>query len=193
MDFLRHVKEVCKENDVRFYQGRGKFIKLSDSIKCAGYFDHTNKVLAYASKHPFALGILVHESCHLDQWLENPKFFKEFDKCVVIDEWLSGKEVSSKRLDDAIKMAMELELDCEKRSVKKIKKFNLPLDPKVYTRRANVYIYFYLWLRKTRRWSSPSNSPYQIAEIVNSVPSRFLKEYKTLPKYLEKLFLKYDI
>ena len=192
-DFLLEVRQKCKAHGITFYEGKGKYIKLSGNIKCGGYFDHTNKVLAYASKHPIALAILAHETCHLDQWLENPKKFESYDEIGLIDEWLSGKKVSNKRLDNAIYLAMELELDCEKRTARKIKKYNLPIDLPNYIRRANVYVYFYLWLRKTRRWSKPNNSPYQIDEIINSVPSRFLKDYSKLPSKLEFLFDKYNI
>lgn len=191
--FLKEVRATCREHGIRFYEGKGKYIKLSGNIKCGGYFDHTNKVLAYASNHPIALGILAHETCHLDQWLENPKKFEKYDEIGLIDDWLSGTNVNDKKLDKAIKLAMELELDCEKRTANKIVKYSLPIDLGNYIRRANVYVYFYLWLRKTRKWSKPNNSPYQIDEIINAVPSKFLSDYSVLPKKLEKLFEKYDI
>ncbi len=54
-----------------------------------------------------------------------------------------------------------MELDNEKRSVAIIKAWDLPIDVKTYTQKANAYIQFYNWMFFTRRWCTPQNSPYK--------------------------------
>lgn len=187
------IKDACKTHGIKFYKGKGAYIKLSKNIKCGGYFDSENNVLAYASKNPNALNILIHESCHLDQWIEDEDWFNSFDSMEIIDKWLEGKEFDKEQLEKAINQSIELELDCEKRSVEKIKEYGLDIDTKEYTRKANAYLFFYRWILETRRWSTPKNSPYRNPEIYNASPSRFLTNYSVIPSKLRAMFAKHNI
>jgi hypothetical protein len=91
-------------------------------------------------------------------------------------------------VDAAIQGVVDLELDNEKRSVKLIGKYNLSIDKESYVKKANAYLYFYHWMRKTRRWCSPNNPPYRNKNIVAAMPTTFRGKYDKLPKRFEKLF-----
>jgi DNA polymerase-1 len=57
----------------------------------------------------------------------------------------------------------------------------------------NSYIYFYNRIKKTRRWSSPSNSPYKNSKLLAVMPDKFQKTYKTTPKKIQRVFEKENI
>jgi hypothetical protein len=160
----------------------------------SGYFssDPSGLELAVSTgvKDENWLMVLVHESCHLDQWIEDRDAFEDMDKSASLDEWIGGKRYRKSSIDKAIEAIVKVELDCEKRSVEKIKKYNLPLDTKRYTCMANTYMYFYYWIKKSRIWV-PKNKSLYIEEIIKHAPKRFQKDYSVIPLKLEEAFEKY--
>jgi hypothetical protein len=188
------IKNDCKKYNVRLKLVEEKYIKLSDNLKVGGYFDagdtKQRPVLACAMGNKFATSILIHESCHLDQWAKKTDIWKKIDGIELIDEWLSGKEIDEKKLNNIFKKVIELELDCEKRSVEKIKRYGIPLDIEKYKQRANAYILFYNYVKKHRKWSIPGNPPYG-DKILSYSPKRWLKNYNKIPKKLEEAYDKY--
>jgi hypothetical protein len=97
------------------------------------------------------LGILVHETCHLDQHQEDPTTFNRADTALVrISSWLDRSTDDLNPPD--FRTILELESDCERRTVEKIARFALPLDPEDYTRRANAYLLSYGVALRHRTW-----------------------------------------
>ena len=56
------------------------------------------------------------------------------------------------------KTVQEMELDCERKSVEMIKKFDLPIDIEEYTSIANIYIFYYTYAKKNRCWFSENST-----------------------------------
>ena len=164
----------------------------TDGIRCSGYFEDSEKLLVVAMRSSIALEILVHEFGHLTQYIDNCKPWKNLGNSLDNTfNWLSGKKVSNiEKHIDAVKL---MELDNEIRSVDIIKKFKLEIDIKYYIKKANSYIYFYNRIKKTRRWSSPSNSPYKNSKLLAVMPDKFQKTYKTTPKKIQRVFEKENI
>jgi hypothetical protein len=81
-----------------------------------------------------------------------------------------------------------MELDNEKRSVKLIKKWNLPIDTKIYTRKANAYVQYYNYLHHTRRWMHPGNSPARNPKVWKKMPASFRMNYEVLEEKYFKIF-----
>lgn len=194
--FLRHVRRVCEELDIKLDLRRARKIKLSPTIACSGYFDEESRVLAVAMKAPDALGILVHEYCHLTQYLDylDGKFrlWKSATNALgKLDAWLSGEPITN--LKRVITYSRELELDNEKRSVAMIQKWNLPVDLDDYIKKANAYVLFYNWMHKTRKWSVPSNTPYTNPLVLDTMSSKFNMKYTTLSRNVHKAFVKSGI
>ena len=163
------------------------YLRLSGNIKCSGYFDDEGKMLVVAMKSPLALEILVHEFGHLTQYVDNCKPWKNLGNSLdKMTDWLSGKNI--RQYSRYIDLARNMELDNEKRSVQIIKDFGLNIDIESYIRRANSYIYFYNWMKTTRRWSSPTNSPYKNSALLEVMPKTFQKSYRTIPKHIAKVF-----
>ena len=186
-EFIEHVKAECKAAGIKLKLKKVKYLVLSKEIRCSGYFDETRKELVVAKNNPYWLEILVHEYGHLTQWKDNCKEWKNLgDSLSIIDDWLGGKEV--KGIKKALSRARDLELDNEKRSVKIMKEWNLPIDTKEYTQKANAYVAFYTWMYRTRRWCSPANSPTRNPQVFKQMPKIFRMNYKVLSKKHLKIF-----
>lgn len=185
--FVKHVREQCKLYGVKLTLKKSQYLILSDNARCSGYFDEEAKELVVAGNHPEYLSILVHEFAHLTQWVDNCEPWRKLgDSLEKIHDWLGGKEV--KGIKRALAKARNLELDNEKRSVKIIKEWNLPIDIKLYTQKANAYVQFYNWMYYTRRWCTVKNSPYRNKKIYTNMPTIFKMNYEEMSEKYRKLF-----
>lgn len=182
--FLEHVKQECNKNNVAYlflvedkisYPGSG-------DMKVAGYFDDKEgPILACAIGKPTSewYEVLIHESCHMDQWLEKDVLWTNqkingIDCDTGVDDWLGGVEFHVDEYTHYIRTMQKLEIDCEKRSVKKILNLSLDVDVKKYIKKANSYLFFYEVMLHTRKWCDIA--PYKIPEIVDVMPDFFLEE-----------------
>lgn len=185
--FIEYVKAECKANNIKLKLRQTGYIVATKSIKCGGYFDEVNGELVVAKKSPRWLEILVHEYGHLTQWKENCQEWKKLGNSLEkLDDWLQGKEV--RNIKTAIARIRDLELDNEKRAVRIIKEWNLPIDIKEYTQKANAYVAFYTWMYSTRRWCTLKNSPVRNPEIYKKMPKIFRMDYQNLSKKYRKVF-----
>jgi len=191
---IADVSKACIENGVTFRMHNGAKVHLGHKIYSSGFFSSDPRSLELAVstgvKGENWLIILIHESCHLDQWIEDRAVFDGMDKSASLDEWLSGKRMWKKRIDKAVEEIVKIELDCEKRSVKKIKEYGLPIDIKRYTMMANTSMYFSSWLKKLRMWV-PKNKSLYIEEIIKNAPKTFQKDYSVIPQSIEEAFNKH--
>ena len=112
------IKNNCKKYNVRLKLIEKKYIKLSDNLKVGGYFDegsfNQKPILACAMGNKFekSLSILIHESCHLDQWIKKTNVWEKSNGIELIDEWLSGKEIDKKKLDIIFKKVIDIYIGC---------------------------------------------------------------------------------
>jgi hypothetical protein len=160
----------------------------------SGFFDDEGKVLATATGNSKWVETFVHETCHRDQWSEKDPVFtqqiKGFERHNIIDMWLKGVvELNPKQLDSVIHGIMDLELNNEKRSAAKIKKLNLPIDVKMYIKRANAYVFFHKAMQVKRKWYKLQ--PWSRQAILEAMPDKFLakKDYYNIDKKLLQLML----
>ena len=169
-----------------------KKLLKSDWGSITGWFDDTGGIfLAGKNKRWFA--ILVHEYCHFLQWEESCPLYARFDRHYAgWDSWLLGlKNLRSKDLHIKFLAIRNLELDCEMRTVKLIKKYNLPVDVKKYIQDANAYMFFYAYVKKYRTWPDAPISQ----KIKDIMPVKFLKQntYNEMSQKFEDLMNKYCI
>lgn len=186
-DFVKYVKSECKANGIKVEIRKRRYLVLSGNIKCSGFFDSEEKRIVVATEREDWLSILVHEFAHFTQWMDNCKEWRTSGTSLEdIDLWLGGKEV--KNIKRSLGKCRDLELDNEKRSVAIIKAWNLPIDTKLYTQKANAYVQFYNWMYFTRRWCTPKNSPYKNPEIYGQMPTTFKMNYKKMGEKYKKIF-----
>jgi hypothetical protein len=197
-NFIEFAKSECKKHGVKFKPYKRSYVKLTDDIKCGGYFDDGSDsgkpVLAFAQGREDFIELMVHEYCHMTQWLEGIELWKICsDSMTIIDEWLSGKDHPDKLVECAINNSRDLELDNEKRAVKIFKEWNIPVDLELYTKKANAYVNFYNYMKTTRKWSDPGNSPYTNKNILEAMSNKFDMNYQELTPGLIELYKKEKI
>lgn len=199
--FINSIKRQSKKYNIKLNITGDEFVNLSDNIKCGGYFQERERktpgVIEVATNKPIVnwLSILVHESSHMDQWIEQCDIWVKYDNVNphIMDSWLEGKDYNMNTVEKVINTARDMELDCEKRTVAKIKKYKLPINIGDYIQRANCYIFFYNYLKITRRWCDPKNSPYTNINIYKYASRTWYDDYSTIPKEILQAFKKYKI
>lgn len=185
--FIRDLRKRCKEVGVKLILRRSCQLSLGGGQKCSGYFCDNERVIVVARKHTEWLAILVHEFSHMEQWLENSILWQKELACgnSEFGRWLDGKEV--KGINKAITNIINLELDADKRALKKIKDYDLPINTVTYIQKANEYILSYRHMLKTRKWDNNVAFDGKFKRM----PSRFMSGsyYKSLSPKIEKIFL----
>lgn len=185
--FIKYVKAECEANNIKLKLKRTTYILATKSIRCSGYFDEVSRELVVAKKNPKWLEILVHEFAHLTQWVDNCKEWRNLgDSIQKVDGWLEGKKV--KYVKKALARVRDLELDNEKRSIRIIKDWGLPIDIKAYTQKANAYVQYYNWLYYTRRWCSIKNSPTKNPKVYKQMPTIFRMDYEDMSEKYYRIF-----
>jgi len=156
---------------------------------CAGYFDSERKVLAVATKGKILdwLAVFIHESCHMDQWIENKFMWEKLTHgYTIFFEWLYEKKIVKREiLEEAVSDIIRLEKDCEERTVKKIQKYGIEINIDDYKRKANSYLFAYLYFLEKKKWIPKI---YANEEVWRKAPMRFKKEYKKIPQRLYNAF-----
>jgi hypothetical protein len=186
--FLTDLRGICKEKDVKLFLPNSESVAYSDKIRTIGFFGGDPLTLACARKSPVFIEVLVHESCHLDQYFDDYNFFNKGENSDLIDEWLLGKEI--KNIEKHIEITREIELDCEKRAVRKILKYQLPININHYIQKSNAYVWFHNYMCKKRFWPIPEEFPYNVIEIWSKMPATFQSNYSILPLTIENIFNK---
>jgi len=152
------------------------------TISPNGYFDEDEKILVVKKNHPEEIQILLHEYCHMTQWIDQIDLWNDLEKLEMeFDVWLDKKveyspEVVAKDIDHLV----ALEKDCEERVLKLIEDFSLHdiVNTKIYVQKALAYLSFYYTLPTIRRWYV--TAPYDIEEIYSLMPT-------TIPKTLDEI------
>jgi hypothetical protein len=192
--FIEDLKLYTKENNIKLVLSPEKGVQFSEGgILCNGYFDDITSTLACALGKDVSqwLVILLHESCHMDQWVEKVPEWTENVGMDNIEKWLNGDDtVNMNNIDNEIRTSIIVEVDCEKRTVEKIKKYGLDsiINIDEYIQKSNAYVLFYLWMRKNRKWYTIGKEPYNITDVVNVMPKTFDINYTILDSNIEKTY-----
>lgn len=153
--------------------------KLRDEVgEYTGEADTDRISIATGGDTTHWLQVFVHETCHLDQAKENLEWFQGVDKYITaFNNWLEGKEPNEPNENnelvtwDLVSKIVELEHDCEKRSLQKIKDFGLPINLEEYAQKANAYLISYITTLKNREWGA---LPYTKPEIWSKMPKELM-------------------
>jgi hypothetical protein len=171
--FIDDLIKLCKENSIKLELSDTEKVTAKDNLKCNGYFDGEKLVVATKNPLNLWLRILVHESCHVDQSIEDKKWYNDCnDHISKIDKWLKNSKKDFEDKEKSYKIVAELELDCERRAINKIKKYKLPIDINEYIKEANEYILGYMKSRKTGKWDDGTKTLDK--KLRESMPNKFL-------------------
>ena len=200
---IRRLRSKCRSLGVEMeLAGSNSVPYPGGGSRVSGYFVGddlgTKPKLCVAVGKPTSewMTVLLHESSHMDQWKEKcPAWLEGFrdgvDVYDVLQEWIDGKrELSDPELDDVIRRCVAIELDCEKRTVKKMMDCGMEWYTLDYVRKANSYIWCYCMVKMRRRWYSVP--PYELFEVWGPMPDRFMKVDDYL-KMSWEMSMKFDV
>jgi len=199
---LGDITRTCIDNKIKLVITGDSAILHEDGSWCAGWFegkyDKPEKdILTFAAGVPFKDWVLLalHEGSHMDQYLERaPEWLDcivapDIDSTDALFAWVSGQDIPFDVLDVAMR-SLHVERDAEKRTVAKILKYGLQdlINTVEYTKQSNAYIYFYLFLIESRKWSERGRAPYALKEIWEHAPDTFDNDYTQIPDALLAAF-----
>jgi hypothetical protein len=195
--FVKKEIRLCNENNISVLMSRTSGIKLGQ-FEQDGFFDDDDQLLTTACGKSLKkwLPTFVHETCHRDQYVEGiPLWNKTVENAspmFLFHLWLENViELTPQQKYEYMMHALEVELDCEKRTVCKIVDNDLPIHPFDYIQRANSYVYFYHVVSLRRKWYQVESAPYNTPEVWSAMPNTFDNDYSILPKQYLKLYNKY--
>lgn len=195
--FIQHalIEMILHKVEIQLIQQNSVSCGHEDS--CAGFFDDDPKpvfVCAMGCAQRDWIPIFIHEYCHFLQWKEQSKIwinFQKIDKGCILDKWISGKiELSTESIKKVCNASRDIELDCEKRSVEIIKRFDLEFNIDEYIQKSNSYILYFNLIPNKRCWFT-KESPTNIKKITDIMSTKFLKNYNRTPKKYTQLVNKY--
>ena len=184
--FISDLEKRCLENNITLFTPNTLGVQYpGENIQTNGYFDPDRRVLACATGKELNkwLLILLHEASHMDQFLENDPLFDSLLGLEETFKWIEGSDdVDINKIDEEIKSGIAVEVDCEKRTVEKIKKYDLEFvaNSEVYTQKSNAYVLSYLWMRQKRKWYKIGFEPYNIESVYTKMPKTFDIDYTKL-------------
>lgn len=164
---------------------QGYQLRFLHKFSVAGEVDDKKKILTVCMDGPtfYWFPNFVHEYCHLQQTKEkmfSNKLWQETDR--IYTDWTLDKiKLSNKDAAIIGRRQRFMELDCEKRVIREIKKYSLPVDIPTYIQSANVYIYSYTFLVENRvdlYNAVLAGDP----DFCSLMPTHFLSRYDRIPK-----------
>ena len=194
-NFIQSELANCKKHKISV-----EIIKNTDvNSDCNGQFsDEPNPCLTVNISNNIDewLHIFVHETCHKDQFLERSsvwtaKIGDEFDSLDIFDLWIERHvELKKHQLRPVLDHIIQVELDCERRAVAKIQKYNLPINITEYIQKSNSYIWYYHAAAHQRAYTQRT-TPYDNPELWSKMPVDFNNNYSIINSKMLKLFIKY--
>ena len=96
---------------------------------------------------------------------------------------MQGKEYPEDLIKKASEISRDLELDCERRALKKIKKYKLPIDHLTYIRGAAANVHHYNYMYKRRKLASKRGRPvYEEKGILETMPITLRGNFRRMTK-----------
>jgi hypothetical protein len=136
-----------------------------------GSFDSVERELTVNTNGQLVFQTLIHEYCHFLQWKNERQKWNFLTKGVdVFFEWIDGKDFTEEKTSKALVQTIELELDCERKSLELIRNWHLDVNPFLYTTAANAYLFSYIFSYKYRQFVMGIYKP----EILRYMPGHLL-------------------
>lgn len=194
--FINDLMLKAKEHGVNMIMSKEPRVALGSGGECGGYFDGDKATLAVGCGRPFDewFSILVHESCHMDQWIEkdptwDASYIGGVESVVLLDLWFDHHiELTEEQIWKVVDASREVERNCEERTVAKILHYGLPIDAQEYAQKGNAYVYAYNMMGFTRKWYGTGNEPYLNRKVWKNLPADFNRDYSKTPKSVFDLY-----
>lgn len=199
--YVRDIEKLAKKHNVKVVFHDTEFLPRGD----AGLFgDKPTAMLEVATNCPFDMWfpVLIHEANHMKQWIAKIPEWKNatldsffgIDALDLIENWHNKElELTKEQFTSYIKKIIDVELDCEKRTVLDMIKYNLPFDRLKYIQQSNAYIYFYSIMWYTRKWNKPGYAPHNVEGVWKFMPTHFDNDYLNVPEHIKAIIIRETI
>lgn len=186
--FINLVLKDCKKHGVKLNLIPKRYYKLSKTESLAGLWDEETLTITVAVHNDDWLTTLAHEYSHFCQWKRGEFSGEEVNNCFAdFDEWVDGKlELSDDRLNEVITVMQNCELDCEKKTLEYVKKYNLFDKPELYIKKSNAYVLSYEIIKIMKK--NIDHSGHGSSKILKLMPNTFIENYN-LTEELRQLFI----
>lgn len=192
--FINHVHSHLRKNKFKLVLHLDELKIGKNSV--SGYFSEEDKEIVISLKEQDWLEVLAHEYNHFIQYITNePSYISltQGDSNYLSEmwDWIDKEsEFEETRLDVMFDTVREMELYCERKTMETIKEFNLPIDLDEYIFSANVYLYFYSFVRKYRCWFKENVGIKDITEL-SDLQMTLEEDFSKLPELYEETFKNY--
>lgn len=178
------IRKECKEKGVKFYVSRSEsipFYGTADALRVNGFFnegrvgdtDEFSPILAI-SNNKNSLDTLIHEYCHMQQFLEWTPEWNALTNNDYLWTWLDGdNSIDESLIDNSMLAYYAIEVDCERRAVEQHKIWNTGINIEEYIQKANAYTMFYFYVREHRVWYATGREPYTVKDVWQHMPKTF--------------------
>jgi hypothetical protein len=198
MKLLKFVETHCDKHNIKLVTTTNYEIMCpGTSQMVSGFFSIQDgaATLGIAKGQKNWEEVLLHEFNHSMQWLDNaPAWteayltkterelygFKNNDAETIdaIDLWLEHRlELNEEDISNMINRSINVELDCEKRTVMNGPRFIINFNEESYTKKANAYLRFYKYVELRRTWNYGGHPPYNDDLVVASQDTTFDQDY----------------
>lgn len=192
--FINHVHSHLRKNKFKLVLHLDELKIGKNSV--SGYFSEEDKEIVISLKEQDWLEVLAHEYNHFIQYITNEPSYVSLTQgdsnyLTEMWDWIDKEsEFEEARLDVMFETVREMELVCERKTMETIKEFNLPIDLDEYIFSANVYLYFYSFVRKYRCWFKENIGIKDITEL-SDLQMTLDEDFSKLPELYEETFKKY--
>lgn len=150
--FLADIKKELDKHDITLsFDSNLSRIGEGD----AGCFFPDKKLLkCYMNNDGFNfLGVLAHERSHVvNQWATRSETWVAFEELEFNPEEIIKQKKIPPALTKYRRATINLEWECEKETIKLLKKYNLPLNIDKYIQTANLVLYSYVYMFARKHW-----------------------------------------
>lgn len=183
-EVLAEIMRRCRTFGVTVIISPSRNIKGDDGTESGGWFCGDTRRLAVSTgcSEEGWLGLLLHEYCHLTQWVEDTPLWRAYDDGMW--RWLAGKQVKNPRA--AVRSVQALEEDCERRTVRLIHELQAPISVEGYTRSANAYLHFHNVIADKRKWYRPGTIMQDIPELMAAANPFLDRDFTNTPPELRR-------
>lgn len=164
--------------------------KTPKSSFAAGWFGTTPKELHVFMGDDYGFETFVHEYNHFVQTVEDPYLWERCRHSLTkFFAFCSGAKI--KKVDFHCHAVIDLEHDCESRSLQMARALSLPIQRRDYARQANSYLYSIILSRHFGTWAAKLPP----ATLTAKLPSKLLssahfKDINNVPQELFKFYEK---
>ena len=192
--FLNHVIETCLANNISLVLNQDAPCLVDNEGSFNGDTVQVNMKVAKSDWNY----TLAHELSHLHQKLEHSTVWNNAwvkyhgvkrRASGIYNDWIDGKRIGKKVAKKCCQKIVQLELDCEIRTIKLIKHWRLPINMTKYIQNANMVIYSYVFSLKHCYFNLIDPKSFN-----KLMPKKLLKNYQSYFDTYEKFdkeFLKF--